>query len=184
MLTAVWPPLAVWVALSGIDRALAIACEKQYRAGANRHFVRVKARVDPAATGSRFAFVVKILGGAFFLAFARGAASRHDPWLFEALVGGLILIEPPFVLARLQTYLMYRHGSASDGITGSITYEEWFLYRIFVAHMISFAALYGFLFALTGRVFLAGGAASSLSIGLYCWKIAKRPRGPVPQPAE
>jgi hypothetical protein len=122
-----------------------------------------------------FAFVLKSLGGAFFLLMISAVArSRHIPWLFEVIAGALILTDLTYVLGRNQTYWTYRYARDSSGISGSIAYAHWLRVRISIGTVIGFAALYAFLLVLFDLPFLFGGAAGNLALAVYLRRYSRK----------
>jgi hypothetical protein len=165
-----WYAIALWIAVSLLDEVFRSRSDLHYRAGANRHFVREQpSRAN--APGARFAFVVKALGGSFFLAMIDIVArSKHAPWLFEFIAGALILTELTYLCGWHQTYWLYRYARDSSGIRGKITYAFWLRLRVGIALLVTFGFIYLVLAVLIERSFLVGGAAGNLALAAYFWR--------------
>jgi hypothetical protein len=178
--------LGLWIAMSAMARMLMFAATKRYREGAAKHFPKAPAAgVDPDASGSSFAFMMKMFAVVFFLALVRGvASSRHVPWLYEAVMGGFILVEFQWIAGHARTWTIYRY-AASGGVKGWIFYRRWLRYRTFIVDLLCFAALCALLFVFLERPFFAGGALASVGLALYCARYAKPPpdasAAPVPE---
>jgi hypothetical protein len=176
-----WAAVGAWVVLSFADEVLRARAEKHRQDGAHRHFVRQGPAPRSQARGATFAFVVKGLGGAFFLLMiAVVASSRQVAWLFEATVGVFILTEASYLLGSHQSYWIYRYARDSRGIAGTITYSWWLRVRLGVATLLGFGLLYAMLAVLFGRAFFTGGALGNLALAAYLWRF----QGPVPRPAK
>jgi hypothetical protein len=170
-----WYAIALWIAVSLVDEIFRSRSDVHYQAGAHRHFIREQP-LRANAPGARFAFVVKALGGAFFLAMIDIVArSKHMSWLFELIAGAFILTELTYLCGWHQTYWLYRHARDSSGIRGRITYTFWLRLRVGIALLVTFGFIYLLLLVLLDRPFLAGGVAGNWALAAYFWRYRAPP---------
>ncbi len=175
-LGAFWPLFLAWMALCLTARLVTLAALRRYRGGAQKYFPEGGAsEIDPAASGSWFAFAAKVLGSAFFLALIRAVALRHEWWLFEATMGAFIVVAFQWNVGALHSLLLYGF-AASGGVEGTLLYRRWARVRVFLFDLLCLAGLSALFFVLFGRPFFAGGAVGSAAFALYLARYAKIPR--------
>lgn len=95
-------------------------------------------------------------------------------WAYSFFIGALILMEVTIHMRHLRNlYLLYVFRN-SGGITGSITYAQWFSYKISAFDFYLFSILYLLFFLLTYSFFFLGGLVICLRIGVSHTMLARK----------
>lgn len=84
--------------------------------------------------------------------------SANLPELYVFLFGALFLREAAIHVRHARNVVFFKH--AQDGIKGKLEYSRWFTLKTSAAELFSFAALFLFVFLVTGSWFCLGGAVT------------------------
>lgn len=109
-------------------------------------------------------------------------------WGYSFFLGMLLLMEVTVHMRHFRNWHLLKAYREKGGITGSITYAQWFSYKISAFDFYCFAGLYFLFFILTYSFFFLGGLVICLRIGVshsgYARKLSSKSPPPVTQDAD
>lgn len=172
----VWFTMAFWSALYVSDYGLTLWASRLYQADAKEHVVLrgsleitpyFQEDVDKIKTMSiRFirALIFTVL--AISLAWLLTVRLTHMPWAFSLLMGALILLEATAHIRHVRNIVFLRTLKNMHSMKGKIEYPRWLSLKLSSVEIIGFAALFLFIFLISGDWFFVGGVGSCLLTGL------------------
>jgi len=95
-------------------------------------------------------------------------------WAYSFFIGMLVLMEVTIHMRHFRNWYFLRVFRSKGGITGGITYAQWFSYQVSAFEFYCFAALYLLFFLLTYSFFFLGGVMICLRIGVSHSNLAKK----------
>lgn len=109
-------------------------------------------------------------------------------WGYSLFIGMILLMEVTIHIRHFRNLYLLKTYRAKGGITGSITYAQWFSYRVSAFDFYCFAVLYFLFFLLTCSFFFLGGLVICVRIGVthssYARKFASQSSLPAAQNAD
>ncbi len=172
----VWFTMAFWSALYVSDYSLTLWASRLYQADAKEHVVLkgsleitpyFQEDVDESKTMSiRFirALIFTVL--AISLAWLLTVRLANLPQVFSVLMGSLILLEATAHIRHVRNIVFLRTLKNMHSMKGTIEYPRWLSLKLSSVEIIGFAALFLFVFLISGDWFFIGGVASCLLTGL------------------
>jgi len=178
-----WIPAALWAVLYSSDLALTLLGQRLYRRLEGR-FVRFDSyELTPfwRATVESGRGLLPRFAGMLLLSTALvacvgwlGTISKELD-LTELSFGAMLLAEVAVHFRHVRNVFTFRALARGDsGVEGFVRYPLRFGYRLSAAELATFAVAYGAAFAVDGRLFWLGGAASTLCVSLQHLALSRR----------
>lgn len=96
------------------------------------------------------------------------------PAMYSFLVGALVLREAAIHVRHARNVASFKQVKSGDGLKGKLEYSRWFILKTSAVELFSFAALFLFLFLVTGSWFCLGGAVACGVTGRQHQVLAKK----------
>lgn len=175
-----WAGPVLWSGLYVSDYALTIACARMYRAQDKIVFegsyeitplyqadVNALRRVSPR-------FLLVLVGSTVYVALARLLAGPSSGLfgMYELVLGALILIQATVHTRHLRNWHLFARTVIF--LKGRLEHPRGIMLRHSSFELIVFAGLYTGIFAVTGSLFVLGGAFACGVLALNHWRLARR----------
>ena len=192
-----WPGLAAWTLLYVSDYCLTIYCARLYAAK-----VRAEERLEGSyeltpmfqrdvdagrRISPRFLLMLFLSTAWLSMMWLLSRERPRKPEIYEFVLGMLLLLELLVHVRHIKNVVFFRTGFGPDGVRGYIEYPRPLILRNSATELIAFAGLFLAAFAVTGSLFLLGGAMAAAATGLGHLRRSRKmaaTRQPVTEPAE
>jgi hypothetical protein len=179
-----WFAIGLWILLYLSDYVLTIATARLYAGGADQHVHYEKGlELTPIHqrdvsrlrwVSPRFLLILALTSAALWLLWESLVATGYDPQMFAFVLGAWLLLEAAVHMRHLRNLFTFCYLKGSHGVEGQIRYKMWLSYRMSAVDMLSFTALYLFLFFLFDQQFILGGAVACCVTAVYHWILGAR----------
>ena len=171
---SLWPGLLVWILLFISDYSLTIYCARLYQTRA-KDKIAIEGSYELTPFYQRDIDALKRISPRFLFAICTASLVLGLIWFvasgnllmelaYQFALGALILTQMAVHIRHLRAVALFRRGLGEDGVRGRIKYPRWLSLQISSTELWTFAAAYVLMFAITGSVFLLGGAFSCAAI--------------------
>lgn len=176
------PGMILWIILYISDYYMTLSTAKGYRDTQEIKFEKsfelnpaFQKDIDSQTRVSRRHVTFLILYTAAVLFFWFIAVKMFDAaWGYSFFLGLLILMEVTIHMRHFRNWYFLKMFRSKGGITGGITYAQWFSYQVSAFEFYCFAILYLLFFLLTYSFFFLGGVVICLRIGISHSNLAKK----------
>lgn len=178
---SLWPGAALWVLLYISDYAFTIACARMYQAGVGKILIfegsyeltpAFQQDVDSLRIFSP-RFAIALLWAVLMLAAIWWLSRLVWPEAYPLALGALVLVQLSIHVRHVRNFLLFRRTLAGQGAHGRVEYGRPLILQLSAVEMLGFGVIFLVGSAITGSLFLLGGAASCLALAAKHFRLAR-----------